>query len=305
MESTYRRYIYSITAYRIINIAAFSFFGVIALGQSEEEYKLQIKTFLEAEYLELLQKSQDYRNYSDGELDLRAAISAEINSTDLRINTNAIIEYDKTNNSGHEIVISDHLLAFLINYAGKDYGTPIIKLECALRDDDTYHAFFYSQNEVSKEQSLRKAIFKIMDNKLEIRRLSYFNVLPPDCRKKITVVAGRPSLTVVVDGVSALTTVVDGLPKAGRPIPASTVPKIVIKEQYLQSGQIVLYGVVENFEEDGTLIDQENGAPIRVSPIDGFFVLRKYGGSARFFEVSLKYQYGDKFIIDRKIVLMP
>ena len=282
MESTNRRYNHRIATHGALIAGTILLFSSLSFTQTEQDYQHQIKKFLESEYPNLLQKAKDYQNYTDGKVDLNSALSTEIKTSGLNIHSNAVVEYDQMKENGSDLIIDDPFLAFLINYAGRDFEDPNIFVECSERKDETYTVWYTSENEVSHSPRLRKAIFRIIKNALEVRRLSYDHVIPESC---------KPPIKKEMEKEKEIVNLV-------------RVPKITVRQQRFNGSDIVLYGMIENFVQNGILTDQETGHRIKVSPIDGFFLLRKQPKEQRFFDVALKYQYNNKFITDRKIVLL-
>lgn len=296
MESIHRRYYNSIKSYKFI-IFVFALCYVSNLSsQVNQESENSIRTFLTSDFVNLLEKARDYYDLSSNGSSLKSAMSNELNNLKFQINEKAIIEYDKANRDGDEVIISDQLLPFLINYAGREFSNPLISIECITSDNGNLEAYYYSQNVISSNKNLRKAIFRTVQEKLELRRISYAENVPVGCGANSGEIAQSESI--VIDGVSDVAAHQAYL-KA-----KSIIPRITFKEASNVNGQAIIYGFVQNHQTNGVLTDIETGEFINVSERDGFFVISKYLISTGHREISLKYQYGKKFITNRKLVFV-
>ena len=305
MESIYWRYYNSIRSQKFITIGLFLYmllFGSIVHSQITEEFKNPINNFLTNEFIGLLEKSKDYRINSDQTLNLRSALSHELEAISLSINPNAIIEYDIAENEGQEIIISDKLLPFLVNYSGKEYKSPSLTLECILIIDNDYHAYYHSTNIISEGLTLRKAIFRNSLGHLELRRISYASDLPSECLTAELSEGESLSTDNVVERTTASEAV--QIATVGPSLDRVEIPRISIREVIDNQGQAIIYGFIENHKENGVLIDKETGVTIKVSTLDGYFVLRKYLNVRGYKELNFRYEYGQKFITDKKLVMV-
>ncbi|MEE9371793.1 MAG: hypothetical protein V3V00_01945 [Saprospiraceae bacterium] len=289
MESIYRKYNDSI---RTVQFVLVYFVGLLSSpthAQITQENKKEITAFVNDHYLNLLQKSKDYSVISiDGE-DLKSSLVTEFQELNFNINTNAIIEYDITKNQGKDIIITDKMIPFLINYAGKKFSTPSVDLECIVNFDNAFLAFYNSRNIVSDQSTLRKMIFKEVNGIIELRRISFAEKLPISC--KVEDIHTIESNTATITSESFQKNQL-------------TIPRIIIREALQVNGEVFVYGFIDNYKTNGILTDLETGTRIKVSTRDGFFVMRKFLTVLGFKELNLKYDYGQKFIMDKKLVFL-
>lgn len=265
-----------------------------AVSQVSDDIKSTIEKFLNEEYIELLQKVNDYR--SVGSTSLQNSISHELNNLSIKINQNAIIEYAKTvTPTSTEQIISDKIIPFLINYAGKEYSTAKVNNECIVSTDGDYHAYFYSQGIVADSDVLRRAIFRINDSHLELRRISFVTRLSSECQP-VALGATSPSTTIAAHRNSL---------KKKQKKPAVIIPKITLRQVEAQNGYAAIYGFIQNHKSIGKLTDQKTGEQIPVSDLDGYFYINRLMGSNSYLNLHFRYDYGSKFIIDKKLVYLP
>jgi len=298
MDSIYKRYHLNFRTYKVVSILLCGLSISNINAQITEEYKGAISEFLSSEFISLLEKSKDYNSVIDEGPNLKNALANELSVTSISINANAVIEYAKAEENGEILTISDKLLPFLINYSGKSMNQPSITLECIVKEEQNFQAYYYSQNVVSEEPTLRKAIFREIENNIEVRRLSFADVLPNECLPYEETEVTTDSDINAISPPSQLSTI--------RQVakPRSKIPRITIREVTESNGSIVIYGFVQNFRPDGFLTDIETSRLINVSSIDGFFVMKKLLRRSGHKELQLRYNYGKKFITDRKLLFI-
>jgi len=294
MESIHWRYYNSIRSYKFISVFFVLFISKLAFGQDNVDHKTSISNFLTKELTSLLQKSKDYNSINNKEENLRSALTAELKTLTLSINANAVIEYDQADLNGNEVIISDEILPFLINYSGRTGSVPIISIDCILTKDTDYDVFFTSSGVLAKDNILSKSIFRVHNESLELRRISFANELPNGC------INNEKPLPNSSEATSSSTNNKSNQATVTR----QKIPRITIREASNINGQAFIYGFIENYEKNGFLIDLETNSPINVSSRDGFFVINKFLTPSGYRKIDLKYQYGTKFITDRKLIFV-
>jgi len=303
MESIYRRHHYSITA--LIYLLVHSLIIPSVSGQVTDQHKEEISTFIVEKYPNLLNLSKDYSSLGRNTIDLRSSLEREIKVLDFKINDNAIVEYDYAENDGQQIVISDKVLSFLINYSGKSYGTPAIEFECIVARDENIEAYYSSSNEVSQQSTLRKMIFREVNENLELRRVSFSSNLPEEC---------RPNTFIEQEPTAAVPSPTEEVPTNEPPtispepplvnIPRVSIPSIEISEARYINGEAYIYGFVRNFKSNGRLTDLNLNSRINVSERDGYFAIKRPMTSNGYRELKLRYDYGPKFIKDQMLLFI-
>ena len=295
MESIYWRYHYSIRPYKFITLLFFLGFISLVRSQSNLSEKDEIAKFLTDDFVSLLQKVKDYGELKNANSNLSNAIASELDNLDIAINPSAVIEYDKTTTQGQDVVISDQLLPFLINYAGRETGKPVLTIECILEKPSDFHIYFRSSGIINLDNQLSKAIFKKVNNDLELRRMSFENKLDNEC--------GINEDEVQSDAFVRSSENESSTDRSNLKL-RNSLPRITIREATVVNGQAIIYGFILNHEKNGILIDLENNSSVNISDIDGFFVLNKLLKGSGHQELQLKYQYGEKFILDRKLLFL-
>ena len=298
MESIYRRHNNCIPTF-IIGLILFvcPYWG---LSQVTEEYKEEITSFIQDQFPRLLLTSSDYASIRDSDDRLRTSLEREINNLDLNINSNMVVEYDQTTNNGENVVISDKLIPFLINYTGRNLDNPILEFECLTSDGSNLLAYYHSENVISDSRSLRKMIFRISDGGLELRRISFQSKIPDEC-------LGRPEVD-NEETVSETIEITSNPPSTqevrAEPVVKRSIPSIRVTEARYINGNAYIYGFILNHKQNGILTDLDSQSFIKVSDLDGFFAFQKNMNSKGYQTISLRYDYDQKFLSDKILIFI-